>query len=476
MTLKFREQDMNGRVEQSILTGMIVEDSVIARIAGKWTEGGLFESRHANVIGSWCVKFYNKYGKAPGRSIESLFASWATNHTSDAETVRTIEKVLGGLSNNYAKARKRINPDLLVDTARDHFNTVRATKLAEAIQGDVQHGKPQDAIDRAEKFKRIEIGSDATVDVLQDINEMWSAIEDRKKSVLFKYPGALGKFFGSSLELDGFLAFLGPEKRGKTYWLLDLAYRAMLSRKRVAFFEVGDLTKKQILRRFAARILKRPVGPTSPDRPVKVPESIQLLDEGHAVKVYFRDPKEYKDWVTRKDVIKACDKVTSDRVKSKEPYLKLSTHPNSSISVNGIRAVIQDWAAAGWTPEVVVIDYADILAAPPGFQGESRDAINETWKAMRRMSQELHCLVVTATQANAASYTAESLSMSNFSEDKRKFAHVTGMVGINQSSTEKSDGVQRLNWLVLREDEFLTSKFVHAAGCLAISNPAVISV
>jgi hypothetical protein len=92
------------------------------------------------------------------------------------------------------------------------------------------------------------------------------------------------------------------------------------------------------------------------------------------------------------------------------------------------------------------------------------------------MSQEFHNLVVTATQANAKSFTAEILNMEHFSEDNRKFAHVTGMVGINQTNDEKKEQLQSLNWLVLREDEFDITKTVYAANCLAIANPAVKSI
>ena len=36
---------------------------------------------------------------------------------------------------------------------------------------------------------------------------------------------------------------------------------------------------------------------------------------------------------------------------------------------------------------------------------------------------------------------------------KGDFAHVTGMIGINQTYEEKKNGIQRLNWIVRREDE-----------------------
>jgi replicative DNA helicase len=154
--------------------------------------------------------------------------------------------------------------------------------------------------------------------------------------------------------------------------------------------------------------------------------------------------------------------------------LRLSCHPNSSITIEQIRSTTLAWSLQGWTPDLVVIDYADILA-PCNGHAETRDQINETWKRMRRLSQELHCCVVTATQADAASYSADNLDMTNFSEDKRKFAHVTAMVGINQNGEEKTKQIQRLNYLVLRDSEFTSEKQVVIANALKIAHPTVCS-
>jgi hypothetical protein len=75
---------------------------------------------------------------------------------------------------------------------------------------------------------------------------------------------------------------------------------------------------------------------------------------------------------------------------------------------------------------------------------------------LRAISQERHSLVVTATQADARSYAQNTLNLSNFSEDKRKYAHVTAMYGLNQDpkGREKMLGIMRINELVVREGIF----------------------
>ena len=121
----------------------------------------------------------------------------------------------------------------------------------------------------------------------------------------------------------------------------------------------------------------------------------------------------------------------------------------------------------GFIPDVIVIDYADILA-PEDPRQQPRDQVNETWKALRRLSQERHCLVIAPTQANAASYDKWVQGMHNFSEDKRKLAHVTGMLGLNQTEEEKALHVMRLNWIVLRESPFNAQQCLWVGQCLEI--------
>jgi hypothetical protein len=154
---------------------------------------------------------------------------------------------------------------------------------------------------------------------------------------------------------------------------------------------------------------------------------------------------------------------------------KLSVHPSDQLSVSGLKIILDNWEAfEGFVPDVIVVDYADNLA-PESRKEEFRHQQNQTWKMLRGLSLERHCLVVTATQASAASYDTVSLSMKHFSEDKRKFAHVTGMFGLNQTAAEKRAGLMRINTIVMRESEFHVDEEVHVAQSLKTGQPMLFS-
>lgn len=462
-----RIERREGYEEREVITAMIVDSGVLGRIESKW-EPDLFRSKWSNLVASWCVKFYRSYDKAPGRAIEGLFESWAQD-TKDEETVKLVERFLGGLSNEYKRKAKEVNPDYVLDIAGKLFNRVRATKLAEAVQGDVDGGNLDKALKRIAGFGQVEIGVGSGVDILRDKAAIQAAFEGVQEP-LVKYPGALGRFFGNALERDAFIAFQGPEKRGKSVWLLDVAWRAMLQRRRVAYFQVGDMSQNQVMRRFMARASGIPI--RRPKSGVfRYPTGISRDPDEMRAEAEFEE-REVKSDLSFQAAWKACDKVLRTKVKSDRPFFRLSCHPNSSISVTGIRSILLGWEREGWIPDVVCIDYADVLA-PISSNDEGREQINKTWNHLRSLSQSLHCLVVTATQADAASYAVETMSQRNFSDDKRKMAHVTGMIGLNATPQEKEDGLMRLNWIVLREGEFSPRRCVHVAGCLDIYNPAV---
>jgi hypothetical protein len=449
---------------RKILMGMIVDATVLSRLASRW-DGSLFREDWANLIAGWCIGFYQKYNKAPENHIEGLFHQWADDNP-DTAGIELIGKFLGQLSNEYAQLKKTINASYILDVAAEHFNKVRVEKLIEGMQGELDGGKLDKAFALASKFNRLDISTKAQVDLLEDPDVIRGAFSERNDS-LVEYKGALGNFFGSAFERDSFIAFMGPEKRGKTWWLIDVAWRAMLQGRRVAFFEVGDMSQKQIVRRFMVRASGRPLKP----KVIQVPTAIEHPDSENQIPHIDFEERVFKRKLNAKDAWKACLK-TIRKQNSEHALLKLWCYPNSTLSMSALGSELQILERQGWSPDLIVIDYADILAPPPGYT-ESRDQINANWKAMRALSQSLHCCLVTATQSNAASYYADTVDRSNFSDDKRKFAHVTGMIGINQSPTEKEKGVMRLNWLVLRESEFDETKCCYVAGCLALANPAM---
>lgn len=462
-------EKFDGSQDRLVLQGMIVHSEVLSRIASKW-DGEMFQSRSMNMIASWCVKHFQRHGVPPTKDIISLFWKWADNK-GDKDTIDQIERILTDI--NIEIDPTDINSGYVIDLAGERFNDIRTQRTCEQALEDISAGRSLDARAKMEAYSRVELGVNAGIDVLNDEERILAVFNRERAEPLIEYSGDLKRFLGDSLARDNFVVFSGPAKVGKTWYLVDMAYRAMCQRKRVAFFEVGDLSEDQILERFLCRISHRP---TQSDEgwplTVKYPESI--VREGEGSYVEFKD-KNFDHALEGKESVEAARKLKEKTIKSKKPYLRLSTHANFSISILGVKSILEGWANEGWNADVVILDYVDLLS-PVDSKIEKRDQVNDTWKHMRALSQTFHCLVVTASQTDAASFdTKKVLSRTNFSEDNRKWAHVTSALGINVRPEEKEMGVSRLNYIVRREGAYSPNKCIYLAGCLAIGNPVVLS-
>ena len=452
----------DGSKLRMILIGMITDSKVCSRICTEMAKKGgpRFRIKYADIIAGWCRRHLEDYGEPPGALIEDIFNDWAATTRSDDKVIEQIANILDYLSEQHEITDS--NADFILDSASQYFNETRLKEVAEDLDDRLEDGDWEEAYQIVEGTTRVELGYTTVMRPLED-HTVWSELLDEERvTPIFEYPGALGDLVGDSFVRGTLYAFMGVDKAGKSFYLQDAVWRAIKRRHKVAYFEVGDLGKEEVIRRLGQRILRQPLTEQRVDWPTG-----QWEEE---------DPEEPVRKKVRKDGLSVASALKLARRYTRGHHLlKLSCHPNSSINVNGIEGYLQDWAREEmWLPDMVVIDYADILAPPSGFQ-DTKDQIDETWKALRRMSQKFNCLVLTATQTGAQAYRkkATSLGRGDFSGRKTKNAHVNGMLGINATPEDRQHCVTRVNWVVRRSGA--ESGQVLVAGCPAVAMPIVYS-
>ena len=474
-----------GDIERAIVIDMITNKTVLAAISAKWPREGLLKSRQANLIGGWCVEHGREYREPPMRQIQHSFEKWAAYH-SDEHFVEAVRDLLYAVGDEYDEGGGQANSQYRLDQAGEYINLCQAAKLNEELTSQIALGHSRNVADLIAGYTPIALGDRMWSDPVTDVDEIRSTFDRKPAEVVVQYEGDAGKFFGTSLCRDALVAFMGPDKSGKSYFLLDIAYRAMLARKRVAYFEAGDLSKDQVKYRLYARVAQHPYLSIREDmkwpcyvrRPISLHVTQSTAGKGYTapeVDVEYEDVP-FHEPLDAEVTIEACEELMRRRVKSTRSYFRLSCHANHTLNAEDIRHTILGWEHEGWVPDIVIIDYSDLLAPMPGIgHFDERGQVNKTWQALRRISQEIHCLVVTATQTNSAAYGKELLDRRNFSEDKRKLAHATAMFGINMTASEKEKGVVRLNNIVKREGAYSLGKCLVCATCLPIANVCVLS-
>jgi hypothetical protein len=490
-------------IERRIVIGLITSTDYLHTIRPLWSDRYLV-SNVASRLASWCIEYYDKYQKAPNKDIEGIYFAKLKGHPPIPQDVaeEIEEDILPGLSDQYE--REKFNVTYLLDQTRDYFKERSLTLFSEDIQGLVDQSKLTEAELLASKFtatadelgRSLNLGSETTAERLEQA--FTHAFEP-----LIVYPRALGEFWNVQLRRGGFVGFMGSEKRGKTYRLLDVSMMGVSQGSNVAFFQAGDMTEEEQLIRIGEYLtgknhLKEYSGKMY--EPVRdcIYNQMNTCDRDERVCDFgvFSDmtADDICYTVSKDDLVERykdnrnympCTNCKKDKKKERYVYkgavwvnevntgspltlkeaqkaydtffaktgrqFQLATYNNGTLTIKEIKAHLDILERQqGFVADIITIDYADILA--PEIRSDFRHQQNEIWKGMRNISQERHALVVTGTQADAASYEKGRLRMKNFSEDKRKYGHVTVMYGLNQDpqDRERDIGIMRINELTKR--------------------------
>lgn len=456
---------------RQVLAGMIASDTVLSRIASKWPQGafesGLFAGEHINLIAGWCVDFHREHNQAPGSQIQNIFGAWAAKPNADPERVETVKNLLQICSDESRVGG--IHEDYVLGVAADLFNATRAKQMAQEALVSLSEGadKGQALIDRLKAAEKIDF-SEADYAAPRTDPSCWDGVFDQDtRESLITLDGDVGGFFAGTLRRGELYAFTGPDKTGKTTYLVDMAYNAIRQRRRVAFFGAGDEDLEGILIRFAVR------GTGLPEVPGEIVWPTGWADgpDSELLTVKSDKPATNQALATR----------AYKRIGRSKDAFRVTAYPNDTLTVDEIDSTLRSWRWGGYSPDVVVIDYADILADPPNTR-DGNDAIDRTWKHLRRLAAEWDCLVLTATQSNAAAYAGANneafLTKANFSGRKTKMAHVHGMIGINVTDAERDQHMTRLNWIARRKwlSRSRHYRYVRTAGCFDLERPIIQSI
>lgn len=458
-------QRIDKSLERQILIGMIVSDEFLKGVRPMYSHKYM-SGLGAVLIADWCFEYWDRYEKAPHKEIGNIYETKIRDEI-DSSAGEFIEKLLEGLSDEWEHMEK-FNAEYLLDRVEKFFKRQSLSQLSEAIKSHLASGQIVEAEALFHYYKPPARPSTTGLCPFTDQDAIERAFARRKKP-LFYLPGALGQMMNSQLLRGTFVAFLAPEKRGKSWWLQYMALRAHWNRCNVVLFECGDMMEAERLCRIHSYISKQPYtnfGSGEDYLEIAIPIGFDL---GTVV----RHPKtkiKILDWY------EAYRNGLRWQYQRKGSIFKLSVHENTSLNVQKMKAILDAWEHfEGFIPDVIIVDYPDIMA-PEEKQNEERHKINSTWKALRALSQNRHCCIITATQSDANSYDRENITLKNFSEDKRKYAHVTAMYAINQTPREQEEDIIRIAELLIREGKFSQRTQVKVLQCLEIGRPYIDSI
>jgi len=457
-----RIRKIDRKIEKNILIGLITDKSFLAQISVVY-DPSLFKNPYARTVSKWCMDYYKKYEEAPFKEIKNIFEYHDKRGDVKDDQVDPIEKLLEEINRDYQMGDS-LNIQFLLDKAQEYFTQLNLEKSITFVQNCIQTGEIKKAEGELFGYKQISLTAENAVDPLINQEKMDAAFAE-SADPLFTLPGAFGCMINEHLVRDSMIAIQAPEKSGKTYTLYYFAKLALMKRLKVLIIQTGDLTENQSRVRLSISIAKKsnkikycgkfkvPIRFTkfkgsSNDKYCPIaPENMDIEYE----EVNIESPLTANEAIERNSEFYQKFNVEENK------YLKLITRSPDTINIRGIEAEMDIlFRAENFIPDVVIIDYMDILAKEDN-RVIGRDAVNDSWKAAAGLAKKKHVLLITATQSDSKSYDGELQSRQNFTEDKRKIAHVTVMIGMNKTDEEKRFGLVRCNVVAAREGDFLTS-------------------
>jgi len=439
--MKIKKVDLGQ--ERKIIIRLITSTAYCKRVL-PLIQSNLFKSLHSKIITSWVQEYFEKYNEAPKGTIQDIFYN-KKSVLSDEES-EELKEFLSSVSNEFETSDEKENVEYEVEEAKVYLRIQSIDYLSNELQSAVEENNPSAGEQAITEFSKIEENLSDDVSILKDMKEVISAF-DHEEEVLFKFPGALGEVAGEFSRGD-FVAFFAPMKRGKTFWLWQTAERAMKEGLKVLFFTL-EMTKRQMIRRAWHSLSGLP----REEGVVKIP--VFKEDDSGKYRIIYKE-EERKAFDVKE--IQKLQKRLKFIFRSGE--IRIVQLPGYQATIKDIEVISDNLSFyEGFNADVIVIDYADLMAPSRNVGSEYRHKIDDIWKGVRALAQRKNILAVTASQTSKETFSRD-VRQADAAEDIRKIAHVTSALGLNQKEEERDKGYMRVKQLALREGKQISDQAI----------------
>lgn len=514
------------RRERQVMIGMIASTDYLRDIEPildlKWVQ-----SRDAVTIMTWILEHYQRYEKAPGSLIQEIYYKKLRLKKISGAQAEVIEEALESLSR---EAQEWEPEDLQyhLDSAVEYCQECQLKEHGEQVQSLTENGEKEEALILTGEFEPVDVIKSEGVTPFATDEQKINMFKARGNS-LIQYPGDLGNFLDPYMIKSSFLVYLAQNKGGKSFNLMDAALRSGMQGHKTMFVQAGDMTQEQMELRMAIYLCQlsdqemycktmyiptldcihnqlgsceldirnnEAEGPFETEGRSWLEADMHYSDLTEATRHYPRHKPCYECirqknraftdfkgtiWYRVRPKRDPLDLATFNEIQRQHEKkfnsyfnaiqnIRLFSYPSDGMSMSIMERQYNLLAKDDFESEVVIADYLDLFA-PDKLTAhmQPRDQENQKWKRGRRFSQEYGSLFISASQSDAQGFDAILLNKKNFSEDRRKLDHVTGMIGLNMTIREKKLGLMRMNEIASRDTD--GTKVINVMHRLQIGRP-----
>lgn len=491
------EPAANTHIERQILIGMIVSDRALRELGLSYKPKYL-SAQFARDVAKWCLEYQSKYECAPGPNIQTLFEAHRMAGMKE-DDVRTVVQFLSSISQEFERD-VQFNDQLCIDVGLKYFQRQSLEILKDDLIFHLEGGNINAASAIVAEFNSPNGSVSLGWDPMDDKDSFEAAFDE--KSRLFQLEGDIGRLL-NTLERENAIAVVGKYKGAKSFTSQFLAFQGYYSGLNVAWFDF-EMGKRRMQRRIAQAICAMPLR-LPDDGIIHVPvwdckhnqdgscsrherkSSVALCNDKGKPKVGEGPPnyvpcdncsqRDIETWFEARRYNQlgwrtAWEKAMAVAGSVMGAKIKAQSWPKFSAGIQDIRATLQVWRhLEGFNPDIIIVDQ------PSGMKmngkGDYRHQVDELWKNLCAIPQELHCLGLYPSQAGGKDAQERSrLRDSDVAEHSGILGHVDGSIKIDQDESDKLAKRAVFSLGVERDDDS-PEKYCMVLQCLAIGQPVL---
>ncbi len=401
---------------QRKIAALTLRDTNFAQRTSGLVAPEYFERDADAALVSMALEFFDIYKKAPDRSSIPLLVKSAIAD----KRIRKDQK-----EDVVARLKDLLTTDLsdgaFVADKVAEFAKYRAIEKAILSSVDALNRKDYDKIE-----KLIRSAMDVGIAEGDTGYDYWAEIESRTKRRIDEVAGILKPEGISSgiPDLDAYLfhkgwgrkeltVMMGAAKAGKSMSLGEFAKNASLAGYNILYVTLE----------VSATIMSDRIDANLSDTAIRV-----LKDHPHAVKSKI------------------------DAMSAKAGKFCLHEFATGTLKASGLRRLLERYRSAGTIFDLIVVDYADIMAAER-FTGDLREDMRQIYIDLRGIAFHYNAAVLTATQTNREGAKSAVAKMTDVAEDFNKIRTADLVISINATEEEVKAGEARLFFAASRNSE-----------------------
>ena len=165
------------------------------------------------------------------------------------------------------------------------------------------------------------------------------------------------------------------------------------------------------------------------------------LRENYRVGFFRRKRK--KNAITDDDIIRKSSAI----LRTYGDNVRIATFPRGSINIRDIEHQLEILEySENWNVDVLIVDYAQIMAAENRKHENEEVKLNESILALAGLASKKKCLVISVLQLKTEALKKSNRKMGDASGSARgAYAHSAYTIGLAQTNDEKEMGIMRMN-------------------------------